>query len=137
MSYGSSNVLIGKIRLHLMCRSAHALQIAVKMQLGSTETANSPNTNNSNFPPKRNRHIFSLSHPSIGRMSQAVDQRWEFSAPKFVDFTKLQQEDGGDAWFNDRRDSQGDALPSLTNAVIAPNSATKVSYSCERIYFHF
>lgn len=59
------------------------------------------------------------------------DQRWEFSAPKFVDFTKLQQEDGVDDWFETRRESQGDydveaPAISVIRGSIAPKAA-KVS----------
>lgn len=40
-----------------------------------------------------------------------VDKRWEFSAPKFVDFTNLQEEDQAstaDEWFETCRESHGD-----------------------------
>lgn len=68
-----------------------------------------------------------------------VDQRWEFSAPKFVDFNKLQQEDGVDDWFETRKDSPGGldsdvpAAVSMTRGSIAPKAAAKVSTRFSRL----
>lgn len=60
-------------------------------------------------------------------MAKNVDQRWEFSAPKFVDFTTLQQDDQtscADEWFETRRESQGEIEPdvSVSRASTAPKA---------------